>query len=237
MSSKLNRSTLWLGLAAMLLTGCSSAPNAGASLGPAPASPSASVAPGPQVGIVTAPRQPTAADRPGPQPGAMYQTDTFTVEQWQQQLAASLGVKNPPPVAVTQVVRGSEVHPLWAACVESQGFKPFGDAVNGGLGVEYRVEQEDAAMLVSYTCRAQYPPPPEFYQPYSSEILKRIRQHIVDVQMPCLEQAGYPPVEVMSFESYEARYRIDRSLWNPVIDANAADVCPASAPEDVILPR
>ncbi|MDO5535226.1 MAG: hypothetical protein Q4F65_11310 [Propionibacteriaceae bacterium] len=177
----------------------------------------------------------TAPSVPSPQPGVMHQTDQFSVEDWQRVLAASRGVENPPPVEVVQVVRPSELHPLWAACVEEQGFKALPED-GMGLGMEFRSEQEKTAALVSYTCQAKYPPPPEFYRPSSSEQLKRMHDFIVDVQIPCLEKAGYPPVEVWSFESFESRYRIDRYLWNPVVDAGSL-TCPANFPEDVISPR
>ena len=97
------------------------------------------------------------------------------------------GITDPPPVAVTQVVRPEDQCPLVVDCIEQLGFKPSGcRGWEGGVGISYRNEQMDAAMLVAYTCSAQYPPPPEFYQPYSHEIIQRIYQWIREKQLPCL---------------------------------------------------
>lgn len=122
--------------------------------------------------------------------------DSQDVAQQQEQLAAGLGIENPPTVDVIRIVTPEERGALVDACLAEEGF-PVGDGSQG-----FPESQLEAFNLAQFVCMARYPVDPEVTGTWT-EVQTAIQyEWTVNVLIPCLEGLGYVIANVPSREVF-----------------------------------
>ncbi|WP_136053625.1 hypothetical protein [Microbacterium sp. K24] len=111
------------------------------------------------------------------------------------QIAAALGLENPPDVQPVRLVKPNE----WAAaqidCLNAAGYDA--SYTSDLEGVSYPSFSESAMAeslnFAIYTCESQYPVSPKYNLPLSSDQLAFLYQYRATELTECLSRAGYSP--------------------------------------------
>lgn len=161
--------------------------------------------------------------------------DYLTWDDYLASKAEMYGIEDPPEVEVVRELDPRERGQALAECLQEHGFDGTVGS-DGSWGAEFPSAQEEAFLLVSYTCEAQYPLLPVFYRPFDTEILERVYTYFEQDVAGCVEDAGWE-VDLVSREQFITRYQATRELgsdFHELPDAVLAK-CDINIPPGVIL--
>jgi hypothetical protein len=127
---------------------------------------------------------------------------TISVEQQAAQLAANLGVKNPPKITPIRLIKPEERGELVDACMTKLGYSPKRLAEEG-----IPHEQADAHALADYTCMASYPIDPVWTRPWSADQWNMQYHWTINNVIPCLAELGFVTTDVPTREVFLATFR------------------------------
>lgn len=128
-----------------------------------------------------------------------------------EQLAADLGIDDPPEVAVVRAITPDESKQVWDDCMVDAGWTASRNT-EGELGFSVPAVQEDAWNLATYRCTAAYPIQEEFLQPPSEADLRALFAYYQETYAPCLREQGLDPAEAPTLETFLA----DGGTWQPL---------------------
>lgn len=141
--------------------------------------------------------------------------------QWLVDMAASLGLDDPPDVPLVRWAKGGvDYGDAVGSCLSEKGFLAEPD---GFFGFSYPEgvppSQEDSFSLALYTCNARYSPDPIFQLEWSADQLRLLYDYWDQFYIPCLAAHGVT-VDVSerpSRESWVAAFHTpDRISWWPM---------------------
>ena len=151
------------------------------------------------------------------------QAHPSTREEYLAGIAIMLGVENPPTVELVREITPQEQAPIMKECLSEQGFTVQTHGTS--WSAEYPQGQHDAYALASYTCNAQYPLLPVYYQRMNEDTLRSLYEWETTVIVPCLEARGHQ-VDVPSLERYIDNYVVRDRQWSPEPPDPACDHVP-----------
>lgn len=159
------------------------------------------------------------------------------LDQMSRDVAAVLGVENPPPVAVVRWVLPEEVQALVSQCLTEQGFTVHPDGSR-----EAPMDQQQALRLADYECTMQYPAKPVYAGPLVGSQIEIQYEWTVRALIPCLASFGVEILDVPSRAKFVADwssnpFRPYSQLVDGVTPETYADIeksCPQNAPSRVV---
>lgn len=145
-----------------------------------------------------------------------------TTEEYLSQLAADLGINDPPEVTMVRAITPAESKQVWDDCMIDSGWTASTNS-EGEIGFSIPEGQEAAWDLATYRCSAAYPIDESFLQPPSDADLRTLHAYYEATYIPCLTGQGLAPEELPTLETFLA----DGGTWQPLdfdrtLDAIAA---------------
>lgn len=126
------------------------------------------------------------------------------------------------------------------ACLGEEGFPQVSVRPDGALeSGPMPKEQQEPYAVSTWKCMAQYPFEPRFNQELSEEQITEIYEYYAGPLTACLQDAGYEISEAPSKNTFVEGYYTAPDLWNPFADVVASAeksnelhrTCPAYPPE------
>lgn len=166
-------------------------------------------------------------------------------------LADELGITDPPEVSpVREVAPDDEGLRIQTQCMIDRGW-PYREDQDGGYVLELRVEQEASFNLDSYVCQLQYPVAERYRQPWGRTQHEARYAYLTEIYLPCVRAQGYsvaepPSLEVFVEDEASGRPWIPSSGVLPQVLADVPErwasweefdsVCPQGTPLDELYP-
>lgn len=153
------------------------------------------------IAACSSPPQPvpvTAAESPGQPAGVEGASGS-------DDMAADMGIADPPEVAVVRRVTPQESQEVLRGCLRDAGWPQAADG-----GIEVPVGQEEALDLALYVCYQQYPVKEKYAQPLTAAQLGVLYDWWVQHTVPCFEQRGWEVGEIPTREVFLAN-----PVWLP----------------------